>query len=430
MLKRRQTFGKYRVDRRLAQGGFADVFQAYDTVEGIRVALKIPHAHHLTGDALDDFRKEVRLTAALDNPHILPIKNAGPIDGVFCIVYPLGLCSLDERLGKRLSVQGALDYGQQILEALAFAHRKKIVHCDVKPENFILFPGNRLRLADFGIAKMAVRTLSASGSGTVGYLAPEQAMGRPSLRSDVFAAGLILYRMLAGTLPKWPFDWPPPGFQRLKRRVRPEMIDILRRALEIDERKRFADCGQMLAAFRKVRARAENPVVQRERRRKRKDPKKDWQAVRRKQFVKRFGKKLDLRDECGRCGGPMSESMLACPWCGRKAVAYRGETKMPCACKRCKRGMKLDWAFCAFCYGASQGPRSDRSFSDKRYEARCPECKGDLMPYMQYCPWCRTKVRKRWKVGDHSQPCARCGWGVLREFWDYCPWCARKMAAR
>jgi serine/threonine protein kinase len=97
-----------------------------------------------------------------------------------------------------------------MIEAVAYAHRQRIIHCDIKPENFILFPDNRLRLTDFGIARVAQNTVAGSGSGTVGYMAPEQAMGKPSMRSDVFSLGLVIYRMLTGQLPEWPFEWPPP----------------------------------------------------------------------------------------------------------------------------------------------------------------------------------------------------------------------------
>ena len=162
-LRARQRLGKYRVERRLAQGGFADVYRAYDTIEGIRVALKIPQAGLVSEALLEDFKSEVRITARLDHPHILPIKNADFIDGRFVVVYQLGDATLAERLTRRLSLAKALDFAEQILDALAYAHAHRILHCDVKPENFILFE-DHLRLADFGISKIAFRTMHASGA--------------------------------------------------------------------------------------------------------------------------------------------------------------------------------------------------------------------------------------------------------------------------
>ena len=131
-----------------------------------------------------------------------------------------------------------------------------VMHCDIKPENFIIFSGNRLRLADFGIARVAQKTIKASGSGTVGHMAPEQAMGRPSLKSDVFSLGLINYRMLAGHWPEWPYDWPAPGYQQLRRRAHPDLINFLRRAIEPNPRKRFRDAEHMLKAFCRVKPRS------------------------------------------------------------------------------------------------------------------------------------------------------------------------------
>jgi serine/threonine-protein kinase len=248
----RQKLGKYRIERRLADGGFAAVYQALDTIEGIRVALKVPHTAAMDSSVMDDFRKEVRLTAKLDNPHILPIKNASFIDGHFVIAFPLGVQSLADRLRSRMSLRTTLDFAGQMLDAVAYAHRQRIIHCDIKPENFIVFPGNRLRLTDFGIAKIALRTVRASGSGTIGFIAPEQAMGKPSLRSDVFSLGLILYRMFSGNLPEWPFHWPPEGYSRLRRRVHPELITILRKAIEVVPRRRFRDADQMRVAFERL----------------------------------------------------------------------------------------------------------------------------------------------------------------------------------
>src|SRR4051794_2288975 len=144
----RQRVGKYRIERRVADGGFAVVYQAMDTIEGIRVALKVPHSTYIDENVLRDFRTEVRMTAKLDHPHILPLKNASFIDNDFVIVFPLGVESFHERLRKRMSLPTALDFAEQMISAVAYAHRQRIIHCDIKPENFILFSGNRLRLTD------------------------------------------------------------------------------------------------------------------------------------------------------------------------------------------------------------------------------------------------------------------------------------------
>ncbi len=241
--------GKYKLRRRIASGGFADVYLAQDTMLGIPVALKIPNA---TGETtMEDFLREIQLMARLDHPNILAIKNADFIEGHLVVAYQLGERSLDDRLAKRISLENALDYTEQMLEGLAFAHAERIVHCDVKPDNLILFADGTLKLADFGIAKLAVRTIYGSSSGTLGYMAPEHAMGRPSTRSDVFSAGLVVYRMLTSHLPEWPFDWPPAGFERLKRHG-PELVEFVRRSMEVRAKKRYADAGAMLAAFRKI----------------------------------------------------------------------------------------------------------------------------------------------------------------------------------
>lgn len=266
-LKARQRLGKYRIERRLAEGGFATIYQAFDTIEGIRVALKVPQPDLMTEHTLDDFRQEVRLTVLLDHPNILPLKNASYIDDLFVIALPLGERTLDDRLKKRMSLNTALDLGGQILDAVAFAHSHRIVHCDIKPDNLILFPGNRLKLTDFGIAKVALKKLRGSGTGTVGYMAPEQAMGRPTYRSDVFSIGLILCRMLAGEWPEYPFDWPPPGHTKLRRKVPAEFLKFLQKSIHFDPRKRFADAVQMQTAYEKLVPKVERFAAKKRKRR-------------------------------------------------------------------------------------------------------------------------------------------------------------------
>ncbi|MEY4565956.1 MAG: Serine/threonine-protein kinase StkP [Planctomycetota bacterium] len=256
VLRNRQRVGKYRIERRLAQGGFAYVYQAMDTIEGIRVALKMPHASNVSPMMLNTFQREARLVARLDHPNILPLKDASFIDGRFIIASKLGEKTLCDRLKKRMSVETALEFAEQMIQAVAYAHRMKIIHCDIKPENMILLEDGRLQLTDFGIAKIAQRTIHGSGSGTVGYMAPEQAMGRPSMKSDVFSIGLIMCKMLTGHLPEWPFDWPVPGHRALKRKAHPELVELLRRTLEVRPNRRFRDANELLAAFRRVKPKA------------------------------------------------------------------------------------------------------------------------------------------------------------------------------
>ena len=427
----RQRLGKYRIDRRLAEGGFAAVYQAYDTIAGIPVALKIPHAGLMRKDTLETFRKEVRLTAGLDHPNILPVKDAGFIDGRFVIAYPLGQETLGDRMGRRMAGRTMIKLAEQMLEAVALAHRRRILHGDLKPENFIVFPADHVRLADFGIAKVARRTVEASGSGTVGYLAPEQALGKPSLRSDVFALGLILYRMFSGHLPEWPFAWPPPGIERVRRSFHADLVAFLRRCLELDHHKRFEDGTRMVAAFRRLKPHVLRGTLTRRRRRSRAAAKRtDWKVLRTRGFLREYGAALQVRGTCSRCRGPVSETMQFCPWCGTKRRVAAEESRLRSRCPRCKRGMKTDWRFCPWCYGPAVNPDATPRHSDVRYKGRCrnPGCTGkDLMPFMRYCPWCRRKVQRAWKIEGSKDSCPRCRWGVLSDYWDLCPWCGRSL---
>lgn len=430
--KARQKLGKYRIVRRLATGGFADVYHAIDTIEGIPVALKVPRSQLVSSRTMEDFKKEVRLMASLDHPNILPIKSALHIDGHFLLVQPLGEESLEDRLERRIAPRRVVEYGRQMLEALAFAHGRRIIHCDVKPDNLILFPGDRLRLTDFGIARIAWRTMKASGSGTLGYQAPEQAFGRPSPRSDVFAAGLILARMMTGALPEWPFEWPFEGLERARRNFHPDLIELVRRSTEVDHHKRFQDAEQMLAAFQRLQPRALQASAPR-RKRTTKAPSADWRTVRWKQFQRAFGKTLETRHECGTCKGPVSEAMAFCPWCKRKRKRHDGSVRPAQRCPRCRRGLRGDWRFCPHCYGAAVGPSATRRLADPRYELRCRNSaceRKEQLPFMRYCPWCRHKATHAWRIEGSRDRCPRCQWGVAAGFWEHCPWCSLGLPAR
>ncbi len=249
---------KYRLLKKLGSGGFATVYSAMDQIENRQVALKIPEEKYVTSSSsLEDLQREVRIMAKLDHDHILQLKDARFIDGRFVMVFPLGEESLDDRMHRRLSRATAVDYARQMIEAVAFAHSQKVLHRDIKPDNFIIFSGNQVRLTDFGLARIQRGRGAESASGTLGYMAPEQAMGHPTFRSDVFALGLVLYRLLAGELPSYPFEAPLPGFNKLRKGISPDFVALIRKAIEASPTKRFRDAVAMQNAFREIR----NPLA-------------------------------------------------------------------------------------------------------------------------------------------------------------------------
>ena len=208
------------------------------------VALKIPK----DDDDHEMFLAEVKIQIRLEHPNILPVTNADYIDDILIVASPLGRESVREQMQRGIDTETALDYARQFLAGLAAAHEHDIVHCDVKPENLILFADGRIRLGDFGLAKHVHGSLSSGTSGTPGYLAPEQAHGRPSKASDVFAAALVIHELLTGQLPMWPFDRPLPGHDAMLE-CAPQVVEVLDKALQVDERERYQDAVEFVAAF-------------------------------------------------------------------------------------------------------------------------------------------------------------------------------------
>ncbi len=246
---------KYRLIRRLGEGGFATVFAALDTIEDRRVALKIPNSRFVSNvQTLDDVQREVRIMAKLEHPCILPLKDARFIDSHFVMVFPLGEETLGDRLSRRIARATAVEYVHQMVQAVAYAHQHRVLHRDIKPDNFILFPGQEIRLTDFGLARVERGSHVESASGTLGYMAPEQAMGHPTYRSDVFSLGLVIYRMLAGELPQYPFTPPLSGYNKLRRGLSSDLVSLIRKAIDPTPNKRFRDAVAMNNALQKIRS--------------------------------------------------------------------------------------------------------------------------------------------------------------------------------
>jgi eukaryotic-like serine/threonine-protein kinase len=202
---------RYRVERELGTGGMATVYLAHDIKHDRDVAIKVLHPD--LGAALggERFLSEIRTTARLQHPHILPLLDSGEADGLLYYVMPLVTGeTLRTRMQRehQLPIPEAVRIAREVASALDYAHRHGVVHRDIKPENILLHDGQAI-VADFGIA-LAVQSASAHritqtglSLGTPQYMSPEQAMGEKSIdaRSDVYALGAVLYEMLAGDAP-------------------------------------------------------------------------------------------------------------------------------------------------------------------------------------------------------------------------------------
>src|SRR4051812_35028095 len=202
---------RYRLDREVGAGGMATVYLAEDVRHDRRVALKVLRPELAAVIGAERFLAEIKLTANLQHPHILPLFDSGEADGYLFYVMPFVAGeTLRDRMTreKQLPVADALRITTEVAAALDYAHRHGVVHRDIKPENILLHDGQAL-VADFGIALAASKasgarmTETGMSLGTPHYMSPEQAMGEREItpRSDVYALGAVLYEMLTGDPP-------------------------------------------------------------------------------------------------------------------------------------------------------------------------------------------------------------------------------------
>jgi eukaryotic-like serine/threonine-protein kinase len=201
---------RYRIDSEIGAGGMATVYVAQDLRHDRRVALKLLRPELSAVIGAERFLAEIKLTANLQHPHILPLFDSGEADGFLFYVMPFVEGeSLRDRLKreKQLPVGDAVRIASEVASALDYAHRHGVIHRDIKPENILLHDGRAL-VADFGIALAASKagtrmTETGMSLGTPHYMSPEQAMGEREItaRSDVYALGAVLYEMLTGDPP-------------------------------------------------------------------------------------------------------------------------------------------------------------------------------------------------------------------------------------
>jgi eukaryotic-like serine/threonine-protein kinase len=425
-LRRGVRVHKYRVEKRLGEGRFATVYQALDTIEGVRVALKVfaPHsevARHV-------FVHEARVAALLHHPNIVRLKTAEVVGGQYMLVSELGERTLGEALERPRSADFALHVLDSVLRGLAHAHAHGVIHRDIKPENILLWRDGRVKICDFGVSRFAEPATHTTVTGTPSYRAPEQAYGRPAFASDVFAVALVFYEMVTRVLPGWPFHWPFERHARFASQVPAGAVAVVRRAAHFDLTRRYTDAGAMLSALHRAVPQlaaeptgGESPSGRR----------LTWQQYRQREFEQRFERRLALDFRCHRCGGPISEFMSACPWCGYRGNSFAGMASFPDVCASCERGVHDDWRYCPWCYGAGFRTVSRQPSHDPRYGGRCPNPRCHetrLLPHMKHCPWCNARLRP-WRSRTFAGRCPACKSSVASDYWEYCAWCGRDLAS-
>src|SRR6202158_4189429 len=269
-----QKIGPYEVAAQIGAGGMGEVYRARDPRLGRDVAIKVlPSSFSSDRDRLQRFAPEARAAAALNHPNILAIFDIGEDKGAPYVVSELleGETLRDRLRSGALSIRKSIDFTLQMAHGLSAAHEKGIVHRDLKPENLFITHDNRVKILDFGLAKlihpeenpgsgdaptMQVATDPGVVMGTVGYMSPEQVRGKAAdHRSDIFSFGSILYEMLSGKRAfrgETPADTmsailkeDPAELSETARNVPPALERMVRHCLEKNPAQRFQSAGDL-----------------------------------------------------------------------------------------------------------------------------------------------------------------------------------------
>jgi serine/threonine protein kinase/Tol biopolymer transport system component len=285
--------GSYEIKSLLGAGGMGEVYRARDLSLKREVAIKIiPHTYSSDPARLHRFKQEAEVTAALNHPNILTIFQVGQHESTYFIVAELLQGdTLRERLKKGpLAIQPATDYGVQIVRGLAAAHQRGIVHRDLKPENIFVTRDGRIKILDFGLAKLTehqhyqpekdgheksiTRQWTEPGLvlGTTAYMSPEQVRGvAVDHRSDIFAFGAVLYEMLTGCLAFAKttaaetmtaiLNEDPPVIPQSGHPIPPGMQRVIHRCLEKNPEQRFQSASDLAFALETLSDSGSSPAV-------------------------------------------------------------------------------------------------------------------------------------------------------------------------
>ncbi len=261
--------GRYRVLRRLGRGGMADVYLAEDEQLGRRVAIKILNERHAADEQfVERFRREATNAAGLSHPNIVSIYDRGEAEGTYYIAMEyLEGSTLKEIVTERgpLPIGEAIGFTRDLLDALKFAHRKGVVHRDIKPHNVMCDAEGRVKVTDFGIARAGASQMTEAGSiiGTAQYLSPEQARGGAvDRRSDLYSVGVVLYELLTGEVPfsgdtaveiaMKHLSTVPKAPSTIRAEIPAPLDQIVLRALAKDPGERFQSAEEMDAELARV----------------------------------------------------------------------------------------------------------------------------------------------------------------------------------
>jgi serine/threonine protein kinase/cyclophilin family peptidyl-prolyl cis-trans isomerase len=263
-----ESFGRYELRELLGRGGMGQVFRAYDTSTDRIVALKVLPAHLAEDDEFQQrFRREARIAASLNDPHLVPIHSYGEIDGRLYVDMRLiegrDLLHYITENGGRLSPERAVAVVEQVAAALDTAHEVGLIHRDIKPSNILVSNRDFIYLIDFGLARTAADTvLTHTGHtmGTMAYMAPERFRGMTDRRADVYALACVLYECLTGHLP-YPGDsleeqlnahlnTPPPRPSAARADVSPALDAVVARGMAKDVEQRYQTTIELAQAAR------------------------------------------------------------------------------------------------------------------------------------------------------------------------------------
>src|SRR6266498_1688481 len=270
--------GRYEIRSKLGAGGMGEVYRARDMQLGREVAIKvIASAFAIDKDRLRRFEQEACAAGALNHPNVLTVHDISTHDGSPYVVSELleGETLRQRISGTPLAQRRVIEYALQIANGLAAAHEKGIIHRDLKPDNIFITNDGRVKILDFGLAKLiepdgnqiqtdvptrGIDTNPGVVVGTMGYMSPEQLKGSPvDHRSDIFSFGAILYEMLSGRR-AFHGDSPaetmsailredPPGLSQTNQSVSPAIERLVNRCLEKNPESRFHSASDLAFAL-------------------------------------------------------------------------------------------------------------------------------------------------------------------------------------